>query len=146
MLHGVMIPCNSLMRLVFVAFSGHLVLSPMSLTSSQKRYLRGLAHAIKPVIQIGNKGITDAVTAEFSLALDQHELVKVRLAGGSNHPAGRCRRRRPVAEHRHERMLLSPQHRCSEDCPAEVTATRWRPLCVDAHRHGTIIRHEHAAD
>jgi RNA-binding protein len=69
------------MRLVFVAFSGHLVLSPMSLTSSQKRYLRGLAHAIKPVIQIGNKGITDAVTAEFSLALDHHELVKVRLAG-----------------------------------------------------------------
>jgi RNA-binding protein len=69
------------MRLVFVAFSGHLVLSPMSLTSSQKRYLRGLAHAIKPVIQIGNKGITDAVTAEFSLALDHHELIKVRLAG-----------------------------------------------------------------
>ena len=53
----------------------------MSLTSSQKRYLRGLAHAVKPIIQIGNKGITAAVTTEFSLALDHHELVKVRLAG-----------------------------------------------------------------
>lgn len=53
----------------------------MSLTSSQKRYLRGLAHAIKPIIQIGNKGITAALTTEFSLALDHHELVKVRLAG-----------------------------------------------------------------
>ncbi|HEY2396954.1 MAG TPA: YhbY family RNA-binding protein [Rudaea sp.] len=81
MLHGVMIPCNGLMRLVFVAFSGHLVSSPMSLTSSQKRYLRGLAHAIKPVIQIGNKGITNAVRAEFSLALDHHELLKVKLTG-----------------------------------------------------------------
>jgi RNA-binding protein len=69
------------MRLVFVAFSGHLVFSPMSLTSSQKRYLRGLAHAIKPVIMIGNKGITDAVVGEFSVALDHHELVKVKLAG-----------------------------------------------------------------
>lgn len=53
----------------------------MSLKSSQKRYLRGLAHALKPVIQIGNKGITAAVVAEFSLALDHHELIKVKLAG-----------------------------------------------------------------
>ena len=52
----------------------------MSLKPSQKRYLRGLAHALKPVILIGNKGITDAVVSEFSLALDHHELVKVKLA------------------------------------------------------------------
>ncbi len=53
----------------------------MSLKPSQKRYLRGLAHALKPVIMIGNKGITDALVAELSLALDHHELIKVRLAG-----------------------------------------------------------------
>jgi RNA-binding protein len=52
----------------------------MSLKASQKRYLRGVAHALKPVIMIGNKGITDAVVAEFSLALDHHELIKVKLA------------------------------------------------------------------
>ena len=53
----------------------------MSLKPSQKRYLRGLAHALKPVIMIGNKGITETLRSEFSRALEHHELVKVRLAG-----------------------------------------------------------------
>lgn len=53
----------------------------MSLKSSQIRYLRSLAHALKPVVSVGNKGVTDAVRAEFARALDDHELVKVRLAG-----------------------------------------------------------------
>ena len=53
----------------------------MSLSSSQKRYLRGLAHSLKPVIMVGNKGVSDALLAEFSVALDDHELIKVKLAG-----------------------------------------------------------------
>lgn len=53
----------------------------MNLKPSQKRYLRGLAHALKPVIQVGNKGLTPALVAEFSSALEHHELIKVRLAG-----------------------------------------------------------------
>ena len=51
----------------------------MPLSPSQKRYLRGLAHSLKPVILTGNKGLTPAVIKEFSNALDQHELVKVKL-------------------------------------------------------------------
>jgi RNA-binding protein len=51
----------------------------MSLTASQKRYLRGIAHALNPVIMTGNKGVTDAVTREFAQALNHHELVKVKL-------------------------------------------------------------------
>lgn len=51
----------------------------MPLSPSQKRYLRGLAHSLKPVILTGNKGVTPAVIKEFSNALDQHELVKVKL-------------------------------------------------------------------
>jgi RNA-binding protein len=54
-------------------------LIPMSLSPSQKRYLRGLAHALNPVIMTGNKGVTPAVINEFSIALDHHELVKVKL-------------------------------------------------------------------
>jgi len=50
-----------------------------SLSPSQKRYLRGLAHNLKPVILTGNKGVTPALLKEFSAALDQHELVKVKL-------------------------------------------------------------------
>jgi RNA-binding protein len=53
----------------------------MQLSASQRRYLRGLAHALKPVILTGSKGVTPALLSEFAGALDQHELVKVRLAG-----------------------------------------------------------------
>ena len=51
----------------------------MSLSSSQKRYLRGLAHTLKPVIMTGNHGVSAAVIKEFAGALDHHELVKVKL-------------------------------------------------------------------
>ncbi|MEP6485222.1 MAG: ribosome assembly RNA-binding protein YhbY [Rudaea sp.] len=51
----------------------------MSLSNSQKKYLKGLAHALRPVIMTGNKGINTAVIQEFAGALDHHELVKVKL-------------------------------------------------------------------
>jgi len=54
----------------------------MSLTPSQRRYLRGLAHPLKPVLLLGGKGVTPAVLAELEHALDDHELIKVKLAGG----------------------------------------------------------------
>jgi len=52
----------------------------MPLSTSQKRYLRGFAHDLKPVILVGQKGVTSALLAEFDGALDHHELVKVKLA------------------------------------------------------------------
>ena len=39
----------------------------------------GLAHALKPVIMTGNKGLTDALLKEFDVALAHHELVKVKF-------------------------------------------------------------------
>ena len=54
----------------------------MTLTSSQNRYLRGLAHQTNAVILLGNRGATAAVVKELDLALDHHELVKVKLSGG----------------------------------------------------------------
>ena len=81
MLHGGMIPCRNPRWPAFVAFFLRSVSQQMPLSSSQKRYLRGLAHSLKPVIMIGNKGVSDALIAEFSIALDDHELIKVKLAG-----------------------------------------------------------------
>ena len=52
----------------------------MPLKASQIRYLRGLAHALKPIVAVGAKGLTPAVSAEFATALGYHELVKVKLA------------------------------------------------------------------
>lgn len=54
----------------------------MALSSSQTRYLRSLAHDLSPVILLGAKGATEAVTKELNVALGQHELVKVKLSGG----------------------------------------------------------------
>jgi RNA-binding protein len=53
---------------------------PRPLSATQKRYLRGLAHDLKAVILIGQKGVTPALLQEFSGALAHHELVKVKLA------------------------------------------------------------------
>lgn len=53
----------------------------MALTSSQIRYLRGLAHPLKPVLLLGGKGVTAGVLKELEQALDDHELIKVRLTG-----------------------------------------------------------------
>lgn len=49
------------------------------LTGTQKKYLRGLAHHQKPVVQLGKNGLTDAVLQSIDEALDVHELIKVRL-------------------------------------------------------------------
>jgi RNA-binding protein len=53
----------------------------MKLSEKQKRHLRGLGHALKPVILIGSAGATDAVVAETVRALNDHELIKARVSG-----------------------------------------------------------------
>jgi len=45
----------------------------------QRKYLRGLAHNLKPVVQVGRSGITDDVLHEVRRALDDHELIKVAM-------------------------------------------------------------------
>jgi RNA-binding protein len=53
----------------------------MQLSEHQRRYLRGLAHALKPVILIGDAGLTEAVAKETARALHDHELIKVKARG-----------------------------------------------------------------
>jgi RNA-binding protein len=55
----------------------------MALKPSQMRYLRGLAHPLKPVLRLGTRGITGSLTQELGRVLDDHELIKVKLANGS---------------------------------------------------------------
>jgi RNA-binding protein len=52
------------------------------LTEKQRRHLRGLAHDLKPIIRLGNAGLTEAVATETARALYDHELIKVRGPGG----------------------------------------------------------------
>ncbi len=51
----------------------------MKLNSSQKRFLRGMAHHINPVVMVGDKGLTGNVLEEIENALDHHELIKIKL-------------------------------------------------------------------
>jgi RNA-binding protein len=53
----------------------------MELSERQRRYLRGLGHALNPVLLIGNAGVSPAVIAEATRALHDHELVKVKFRG-----------------------------------------------------------------
>ena len=46
----------------------------------QRKHLRKLAHDLKPVVMLGQKGLTDAVLNELDIALDHHELVKIKLS------------------------------------------------------------------
>lgn len=51
------------------------------LTGKQRSYLRALAHPLKPVVQIGHEGLTESVLKAIDLALQTHELIKVRVTG-----------------------------------------------------------------
>jgi len=53
----------------------------MALNVRQRQHLKALAHHRKPVVQVGNAGITAAVIKEIELALGRHELLKIRLPG-----------------------------------------------------------------
>ena len=51
----------------------------MSLTSQHKRHLRQQAHKLKPIVTIGNKGLTNAVLREIDIALDTHKMLKIKV-------------------------------------------------------------------
>ncbi|HEX3773013.1 MAG TPA: ribosome assembly RNA-binding protein YhbY [Polyangiaceae bacterium] len=50
------------------------------LTGKQRGFLRALAHPLKPVVQIGHGGLTDAVLTAIDGALQTHELIKIRIS------------------------------------------------------------------
>ena len=53
------------------------------LRRSQVAFLRSRAHGCKPIVRLGQRGLTDAVVDELERALTDHELVKIRIAAGS---------------------------------------------------------------
>jgi RNA-binding protein len=53
----------------------------MPLTSKQKRHLRSLSHKLKPIVMVGNAGVTENIISEIDLGLAHHELIKIRISG-----------------------------------------------------------------
>ena len=62
-----------------------------NLSNVEKKALRKKAHSLKPVVMIGQKGLTDAVLTEVDIALNARELIKVRIRGADkNKRAEQC--------------------------------------------------------
>ncbi len=66
------------------------------------RQLRAIGHRLKPVVTLGNSGLSEGVLNELNRALNDHELIKVKIAG----------------DDREERAELVA--RMAEACSAEV--------------------------
>jgi len=54
----------------------------MTISETQKRWLKKQVHHLKPVVTVGQAGLTEAVLAEIELALSHHELLKVKVNAG----------------------------------------------------------------
>jgi RNA-binding protein len=49
------------------------------LTAKQRQFLKSLAHGLEPVVQVGNKGVSDSLIEQVRGQLVAHELIKVRV-------------------------------------------------------------------
>ena len=49
------------------------------MNSAQLKQMKTQAHELKPIIMIGQAGLTEAVLKEIELALDTHELLKIKI-------------------------------------------------------------------
>jgi len=54
----------------------------MSLSEKQSKFLRSLGHQLKPVIIVGDAGLSESLLKEFASTIRHHELIKVRVRAG----------------------------------------------------------------
>jgi len=52
----------------------------MELDSKQIKYLKGLAHHLNPIVQMGKNGFCESFVSEVKRGLKDHELIKVRMS------------------------------------------------------------------
>jgi RNA-binding protein len=52
---------------------------PVVLSARERAQLKARAHALNPVVQVGQAGVTETLVAEIDRALTAHELIKVKI-------------------------------------------------------------------
>ena len=57
---------------------GQRLVEGQEIDARERKALKARAHALNPIVHLGEKGLTDAVIAEIGRALEAHELIKVR--------------------------------------------------------------------
>ena len=90
-----------------------------TLTTRERAHLKARAHALEPVVHIGNSGVTDPVVAEVDRALTAHELIKVKI-GGDDRAA-----RMAIGEELAARTGAAAVHRVGK------VLIMWRPRPID---------------
>lgn len=51
----------------------------MQLSEPQKKFLRGMGHQLKPVVTVGDAGLSESLRREFDSTISHHELIKVKI-------------------------------------------------------------------
>ena len=98
----------------------------MTLTERQKKHLRKLGHELHPIVLVGQRGMNPGVVEELKLALEHHELVKLRVRVGrprmdgmrSSPNSQSSRESEFVYPDRERRSILQEKQRVSEDSSA----------------------------
>ncbi len=49
------------------------------LTNNQKKFLRARGHALKPIVMVGQHGLSESVLAELESTMTKHELLKIKI-------------------------------------------------------------------
>jgi len=103
------------------------------LSAAQRKALKARAHSLDSILQLGEKGLTDALIAEIDRALGAHELIKVRAAPLNRDErevalASICERTNSQAVQHIGKMLILFRRK-PQEAPKE---TRRRP---DTRRH-----------
>lgn len=89
----------------------------MPLSDSQRRHLRKLAHDLKPLVIVGQAGLTENVINEIDTTLAHHELIKVRINAGDK--AARQAIIDQIVAQTGSEWVLSIGHICAIYRPAE---------------------------
>jgi RNA-binding protein len=66
--------------------------SRSKLSGAQRKWLRGMAHTLRPVVQIGKNGFSDAILQQIDEALEIHELIKVQAPAAKEEKQALARR------------------------------------------------------
>ena len=51
------------------------------MNAKQKKKFQAIGHGLKPAVTVAGNGLSETVLAELSRALDDHELIKVKIVG-----------------------------------------------------------------
>lgn len=54
---------------------------PVRLSPRERANLKGRAHPLEPIVQVGQAGLSDGVVTEIDRALTAHELIKIKVGG-----------------------------------------------------------------